>query len=136
MESPLSPPSAAATTTTAAAAAPLQLVPVQDPESATRAPAEPPQVQVSCSTEGPALTAPTSYETEHSQQHLKVIFMDDVPYRMKDDSFHKIIIYKLRDFIVVAVSGEIFSIALNPIHYNMSLMQLIFYAAFHNICDF
>lgn len=55
-----------------AAAAPLQPVPLQDPESATRARAEPPRVRVSCSMEGPALTAPTSYETEHSKQRLKV----------------------------------------------------------------
>lgn len=49
----------------AAAVVPLlQLAPVQDPESATRARAECPQ---SCSTVGPALTAPTSYETATSK---------------------------------------------------------------------
>jgi len=56
----LSPPPATTTTAAAAAAAAFQEDPVQDPESAWRARAEPPQ---SCSTEGPTLIAPTSYET-------------------------------------------------------------------------
>lgn len=61
-------PSPPQTSTAAAAAvegAPLQLVLVQAHEpAAMRAQSESLQVQESCSMEGPALTAPTSYETE------------------------------------------------------------------------
>ncbi|XP_069371237.1 LOW QUALITY PROTEIN: estrogen receptor [Paralichthys olivaceus] len=56
-----------ATTTTAAAsssAGAVHLQPVQDTEEARRVRAEPPQVRASCSTEGLAPTAPTSYEAE------------------------------------------------------------------------
>lgn len=56
----LPPPQATTTTTPTAAAAaaamavdPLQVAPVQDLEVATRAQVKPPQVQVSCSMEGP-----------------------------------------------------------------------------------
>lgn len=65
------PPPQATTTTAPAAAAmavdPLQLAPVQDLEVATRAQAEPPQVQVSCSTEGRSPNAPTLYEKGMSE---------------------------------------------------------------------
>lgn len=110
----------ATTTTTAAAAVVamavdlLQLAPVQDPEAATRAQAETPQVQVSCSTEGPSPTALTSYEKAFWEWNIQVQYLN---------SFHEMIIYKLHDFFVCFFVADFVAenLCTAPVHYSLSL---------------